>query len=74
MIFYKVKNLHITRKLYKEMQSVFITTNIVSSNPVHSEVYLIQHYVIMVVSDLRQIVGFLWVLWFPPPIKLNTTI
>ena len=28
------------------MQSVAITTNVVSSNPAHDEVYLIQHYVI----------------------------
>ena len=34
------------------------------------EVYLIQHYVIKFDSDLRQVGGFLWVLWFPPPIKL----
>jgi hypothetical protein len=40
MILYKVNNLHIISKLYKEMQSVSITTNIVSSNPIHSEVYL----------------------------------
>jgi len=26
------------------------------------------------VSDLRQIGGFLRVLWFPPPIKLTATI
>jgi hypothetical protein len=26
------------------------------------------------VSDFRQVVGFLWVLWFPPPIKLTATI
>jgi hypothetical protein len=51
MIFYKVKNLHIIRKLYKEMQSVSITTTVVSSNPVLSEMYLIQHYLIMLVSD-----------------------
>jgi hypothetical protein len=25
--------------------------------------------VIKFVSDLRQVDGFLWVLWFPPPIK-----
>ena len=25
------------------------------------------------VSDLRQVGGFLLVLWFPPPIKLTTT-
>ena len=31
---------------------------------------LIQHFVIKFVSDLRQVSGFLWVLLFPPPIKL----
>jgi len=35
------------------MQSVSITTKVVSSNLVHGEVYLIQHYVIKFVSDLR---------------------
>jgi hypothetical protein len=25
-------------------------------------------YVIKFVSDLQQVDGFLWVLWFPPPI------
>jgi hypothetical protein len=35
------------------VQSVPITTKIVSSNPVHSEVYSIQHYVIKFFSDLR---------------------
>ena len=38
------------------------------------EVYLIQHYVIKFVSDLRQVGGFLRVLWFPPPIKLTNNI
>ena len=38
------------------------------------QVYLVQHYVIKFVSDLRQVNGFLRVLQFPPPIKLNTTI
>ena len=37
------------------------------------EVYSVQHYVIKFVSDLRQ-VGLLWVLRFPPPIKLTVTI
>ena len=37
------------------MQSVPITTNIVSSNPTHCEVYLIQNYVIKFVSDLWQV-------------------
>jgi hypothetical protein len=56
------------------MQSVPITTKVVSSNPAHGEVYSIKHYVIKAVSDLRQIGGFLWVLWFPPTIKLTTTV
>jgi hypothetical protein len=33
-----------------------------------------QHYVIKFVSDLRQVGGFLWVLQFPPPIKLTAMI
>ena len=38
------------------------------------EVYSIQHYVIKIVSDLRQVYGFLRVLRFPAPIKLTATI
>ena len=49
------------------VKSVPITTKVKSSNPVHDEVYLIQHHVIKFVSDLR-------VLRFPPPIKLTATI
>jgi hypothetical protein len=48
------------------VHSAPITTNVVSSNPVHGEVYSIQHYVIKFVSELRQVGGFLQVLWFPP--------
>jgi hypothetical protein len=44
-------------------------TKIVSSNPVHGEVYSIQHYVIKFVSDLGQVSSFLRVLLFPPPVK-----
>ena len=55
------------------MQSVPITTEIVSSNPAHGKVYSIQHYEIKFVSDLRQIGGFLRVLQFPQPIKLTAT-
>ena len=55
-------------------QSVPITTEVVSSNPAHGEVYSIQHYVIKFVSDLRHVGGFLRVLRFPPPIKLTATI
>ena len=41
------------------VQSVPITTNVVSSNLVHGEVYSIQHYVIKFASDLRQVCGSL---------------
>jgi hypothetical protein len=51
-----------------------ITTIVVSSNPVHGEMYSIQYYEIKFVSDLRQVCGFLQVLRFPPPIKLTATI
>ena len=53
---------------------VHITTKVVSSNPVHGEVYLTQHYVIKFVGDLRQVSGFLPVLRFPPPMKLDALI
>jgi len=43
------------------VQSVHIISKVVSSNPVRGEVYSIQHYVVKFVSDLRQVVGFLWV-------------
>ena len=56
------------------VQSVPITTKVVSSNSVHGEVYSIQHYVIKFVSDLGQVGGFLLILWFLPPIKLIATI
>jgi len=45
------------------LQSVPIITKYVSSNPTHSEVYSIQHYVTKYES---------W--WVLPPIKLITTI
>jgi hypothetical protein len=41
------------------VQSMPITTEAVSSNPVHGEVYSIQNYVIKFVSDLQQVNGFL---------------
>ena len=49
---------------------------IVWFEPRSGEVYSIQGYVIKFVSDLRQVSGFLWVQWFPPPItsKLTATI
>jgi hypothetical protein len=46
----RIKTKHIMCKnghdLQLPVQSVPITTNVVSSNPVHGEVYSIQHYVI----------------------------
>ena len=55
------------------MQSVPITTNVVSLNPAHGQVYSIKHYVIKFVSDLIQVCGFRRVLRFLPPIKLIAT-
>ena len=55
-------------------QSVPIITKFVTSNPVHGDVYSIQHYVIKFVSDLQHVSGFLRVLRFPLPIKLTATI
>jgi hypothetical protein len=59
----------------------FTTTYAVSANhhsrefeTPHGEVYSIQHYVIKFISDLRQASGFLRVLRFRLPIKLNATI
>ena len=37
------------------VQSLPITTKVVSLNPAHDEVYSIQHYVIECVSDLWQV-------------------
>ena len=54
--------------------NIDITTNIVGFESRSGGVYSIQHYVITFLSDLRQISGFLWVLRFPPPIKLTATI
>lgn len=39
----------------------YITTNVVSSNPAHGNVYSIQHYMIKFVSDVRENDGFLQV-------------
>ena len=44
------------------VQSVPITTKVVSSNPAHSQVYSIQHFVIKFVNDFLQVGGFLKVL------------
>jgi uncharacterized protein YbcV (DUF1398 family) len=47
------------------VQSVPITTNVVSSSPAHGKVYSIQHYVIKFVSDLWQVgvIKFVSDLW-----------
>ena len=45
--------------LHLPLQSVYITIKVVSFNPTHGEVYLIQRYAIKSVSDLRQVGGFL---------------
>jgi hypothetical protein len=55
------------------MQSVPITTKVVSLNPVHGDVYSI-HYVIKFVNDLLQVSGFLRVFLFPQLIKLTVMI
>ena len=60
--------------LQLHVQSVSITTKVVSSNLVQDEVHSIQHYVIKFVSDLQQVGGFLPILRFPPPIKLTAMI
>ena len=52
------------------MKPVAITTNVVSSNAAHDDVYSIQNYVINLSETLR----FSPVLQFPLPIKLTATI
>jgi hypothetical protein len=54
--------------------TVPITTKVVSSNPAHGVVYSMQHCVIKLVSELRQVGSFLGVFQFPASIKLTTTI
>jgi hypothetical protein len=56
------------------MQSVHITTDVVSSNLDQGEVYSIKHHVMKLVSDLRQVGEFLQILRFLTPIKLTATI
>ena len=47
------------------MQSVPITSKVVTSNPAHVEMYSIQHFVIKFVSYLWQDGGFLLILLAP---------
>ena len=63
----------IVRLLYLQlpMQSVYITTTVVSSNRNHDDMYLTQHYVIKFVSDLIQVGGVRRVLRIHPLIKLT---
>ena len=60
----------VVKDLQLAIQSVPIITKVVSSIPVHGEVYSIQHYMIKFVSDLQQVGAFLR---FPPSIKLTAT-
>jgi hypothetical protein len=60
--------------LQPPVQSVPITTKVVISNPVHDEVYSIQHYVMKFVGDLQKVGSFLRALLFLPPIKLTAMI
>jgi hypothetical protein len=50
----------------------FLCTSVTTS--LSGELYSIQHYVIMFVSDLRHVSDFLRILQFPPPVKLTTMI
>ena len=59
----------LTYPLHTFIHSFIHCTKVVSSNSAQGEVYSIKF-----VSDLRQVGGFLWVIRFPPPIKLTATI
>ena len=48
--------------------------NVVNSNPADDEVYSIQHYVIMLYSELRKVDGFRWALRFPIPLSICPSI
>ena len=62
-VYVHVYNISFEHKL--PMQSVPITTKVVSSNPIHGEMYSMQPNVIKFDSDLQQVGGFLRVLRFP---------
>ena len=52
-----------------------IITQVVSFNTAHGDVYIIDKtLLIKAVSDLRHVIGFLYVLKFHPPTKLIGTI
>jgi len=56
------------------VQSVSVTTEVVSLNLILGEVDSIQHCVIKFVNDLQQAVVFLLELWFPPPMAIKLTV
>ena len=56
------------------VQSVPITTKVLSLNPAHGEMYSMHHYVMKFVSDLQQVGSLLQVLQFRLPIKLTAMI
>jgi len=56
--FYLDLQLHLPL-LQRALQSVTITTNVMSLNPIHGEVYLMQIVVIKFVIDLLQVSDFL---------------
>ena len=58
----------------RDRDCMVVGFKVVSSNPVHDEVYSMQHCVIKFVSDLRQVDGFLRVFRFSRPIKLTCAI
>jgi hypothetical protein len=51
--------------LLLSVQSVPITTTLLTSNIAHVELYLIHDYVINFVSDLLQVDGFRWRFFYP---------
>ena len=79
--FYKWNQIHFInwKFYYIYMRSSVITSvqsvklailRLVILIPIHSEVYLLQPYMIMLNCDLGNVSGVLQTLWFPPPIKL----
>jgi cytochrome c biogenesis protein ResB len=51
-----------------------ISGNVYKQQEMEIDKLINDHYVIKFISDLQQVSGFLWVLWFPPPIKLTASI
>ena len=79
--FFLLENKHIGKLVFYIILIflVPITTKVVSSNPAHGELYMIQHYVIKFVSELWQLGGFHLVLrgqyywWRKPEYPEKTT-